>query len=287
MQLASRTRRARLALAALALLVFAGATTVAGAALWLHGHGGFAAGVTSVARQAAFLAGALERLPGTLPLAQAAALAPPAPAVGWVWAAGGDGARDFSFALIEPGSSATVCFDLDVNSEGFRHARRAATVPTLWFTDDGAEYVVTDAATVARARALCAPLSEIGSEMGKVGGRQGEIGAKLGRAGGRLGALGGRLGGLSARLATTRVSAAERTRMEAELEQVQAEMERAEAEMERTAAGSEAEQAELSRRMSELSARHEAALAKTRAGLRQLIDEARASGKATRLGASI
>jgi hypothetical protein len=279
----------RRALVALVLVVPALALApVAGAALWLHGHGGLASGLTVLARGAALAAGALDGAPAT-PAAMATVLAPPAPAAGWVWIAGGDeGRREFSFALIEPGRGATTCFSLDESrSAGFRRIQRAASVPTLWFAEDGAEFVVTDAAAVERARAACRPLQEIGGEMGRVGAQQGRIGAALGRHGGRLGALGGRLGALSARLATMEVSRAERARLEDELSDIRAEMERVQERMEavRTETGDDREA--LSERMAELSKRHKAALAAARAGLRELLDEVRANGRAQRVESSI
>jgi hypothetical protein len=284
--LSPRTRRT---VAVLALLppVLA-LCAIGGAALWVRGHGGLAASLTRLARQAAFVAAGAERLPATLGLAQAATLDAHAPAAGWVWVAGGDpGERAFSFALIEPGKGSTVCLDTDARSGGFRRLQRSATTTTLWFADDGVEYVVTDRATVERARTICEPLVTIGEEMGRVGAKQGEIGAKLGRQGGRLGALGGRLGSLSARLATADLARPDRARLEAELDEVRVEMERVGAEMENASAGMDGDRDALSSRMKALSKRHKEALATARAELRKLLDEVRARGRADKLEGSI
>ncbi len=221
--LSSRTRRVLLVVAIASPLL--SLASLAGAALWVRGHGGFAAPLAALVRHAAFFAAGTGTLPGTLPPAQAATLAPPAPAAGWVWLAGGEGRdRDFSFALIEPGKGSTLCFDSERGSAAFRRLSRSATTPTVWFTDDGREYVITDRALVERARTLCEPLSSIGGEMGRVGARMGEHGARIGAVGGRLGALGGRLGGLSAQLATRDLSRGDRARLEAELAEVRAQM---------------------------------------------------------------
>lgn len=286
MSLATLSSRSRRALVALALLVpvttFA---TVAAAALFVHANGGLAASLTAVARQAAYVAGAIERIPGTLPQAQAAALeAPtPSPAAGWVWLAGGDeGEREFSFALIEPGKGSTVCFDHDTDSPAFSRLRENASSPTLWFEDDGVEYVITDRATVEKARTICQPLQTIGAEMGRVGAKQGAIGARMGRYGGRLGQLGGRLGGLGAQLATTASTDAERDRIEREMERVRTEMDRVRVEMKAASVqGDDGE--ELRSQMRDLSRRHRDALREARTGLRKLLDESRANGKAQRL----
>jgi len=287
---ATFSSRSRLALVALALLVpVSSLAALAGAVAFLRTHGGLARGITAVARQAAYVAGAFERIPGTLPQAQAAALAAPAPspAAGWVWLAGGDeGDRTFSFAYVEPGKGSTVCFDLDGGSENLERLRDSASEPTLWFKDDGVEYVITDHATVAQARALCAPLQSIGSEMGRVGAKQGRIGAKMGRYGARLGELGGRMGGLGMQLASAGDSQAERERIESDMARVRADMERVREEMRREA-GEGSDREELQAQMRELSRRHREALREARAGLRRLLDEARANGKAQRFSGSI
>ena len=281
--LSSRTRRVLLVVAIASPLL--SLASLAGAALGVRGHGGFAAPLAALVRHAAFFAAGTGTQPGTLPPAQAATLAPPAPAAGWVWLAGGEGRdRDFSFALIEPGKGSTLCFDSERGSAAFRRLSRSATTPTVWFTDDGREYVITDRALVERARTLCEPLSSIGGEMGRVGARMGEHGARIGAVGGRLGALGGRLGGLSAQLATRDLSRGDRARLEAELAEVRAQMERVQAEMEHARTDGDDGQEALSARMRELGDRHREALRTARTGLRALLDEARASGKAVPFG---
>lgn len=268
MSLPSLSPRARGALIALAVAApVCSLASLAGAAWWVNAHGGLAASLTQVARGTA------------------------AAATGGTWLSVGGSdrdERDLSFALVEPGDGHGFSFVVDGDSRSGELARltRSASVPTVWFSRDGVEYVVTDRATVDRARALCAPLQEIGSEMGRVGAKQGAIGAKLGRYGGRLGALGGRLGATSARLATARLSGSERERLEAEMDEVRAEMERIHAEMESFDRGETEGRDDLSRRMEELSKRHQEALGRVREGLRKLVDEAIRDGKADKLGRS-
>jgi hypothetical protein len=290
MRFPSPSRRARRGLFALALaLPLLSLASLAGAAAWVWTHGGLAGSLTSLVRTTALLAGGLEALPGTLTAAQAAALQDQhAAACGFTWVTGdGDsaGEDDFSFAMIEPDGKSSFSLNGDDRSHSRRLDRlmRSADAPTLWFREGDHEYVVTDPATVERARALCEPLQRIGSEMGRVGGEMGRIGGRLGRYGGRLGALGGRLGGVSARLAVARLSSDERDQLEAERDRLQEEMDRVQAEMESLENGSIRErQGELSRRMEELSKQHQEALARARAGLRLLFDEVRARQKSER-----
>lgn len=295
MPLPNRTRRALIALAVAAPLC--SLASLAGAAWWVNAHGGVAASLADLARQTAFLAGRVGGVPAALAEARVdaidqrlAALDHLHGATGGTWVSvSGDDEDGLSFALIEPGEKGSFSYvtDGDSRSGELARLRRSADVPTVWFSRDGVEYVVTDPATVKRASELCAPLREIGAEMGKVGAAQGRIGARLGRYGGRLGALGGRLGAASMRLATARVSDDERARLEAEVDEVRAEMERLSTEMESFDRGKTENRDDLSRRMEELSKRHNEALAKVRAGLRSLVEQAIRDGKAQSLGRSI
>jgi hypothetical protein len=295
MRFPSPSRQVRRGLFALALaLPLLSLASLVGAAAWVRAHGGLAASLSSLVRDTAFLAGGLESLPGTITAVQAAALQDAhAPAGGFAWVTGdgdAEGGDDFSFALVEPDGRSSFSFDGDDRDRSRRLDRlmRSADAPTLWFRDGDLEYVVTDPPAVERARALCEPLQRIGGEMGRLGGEMGRIGGRLGRYGGRLGSLGGRLGGVSAQLAVAHMSSSERDRLEAERDRLQAEMERVRAEMEGLERGSIRErQAELSRRMEALSEQHEQALAKARAGLRELFEEVRAKHRGERLERSI
>lgn len=294
----SLSPRARGALIALVVAVpVCSLATLAGAAWWVKAHGGLAASLTHAARATATLAGTFAGLPAARDAARFATLDRqlaarlerlPEPGI-WLGTSGdGDEERGFSFALVEPGKEGgwSVVMDGESRSGELRRLSRSASVPTVWFSRDGVEYLVTDRALVERARELCRPLQEIGSEMGRVGAKQGRIGEKLGRHGGRLGALGGRLGAMSARLATMRTSDSERDRLEARMEAVRAEMERVQAEMETVRDDHGADMESLAREMEALSKRHESEMRRVRAGLRDLVDEAIRNGKADRLGRS-
>lgn len=289
MSFASLPPRRRAALIALALAVPAfSLASLAGAAWWVHAQGGVAGGLTALVREAAFLAGRVGGAPAARSGADFAAADAFAPKAAGTWLlASGDAGRSLSFALVEPGEDGGFSIVMDANgdSPGLATLRRSASGPALWFERDGVEYVVTDPATVERARELCATLRESGREMGRIGAKQGAIGARLGAYGGRLGALGGRLGAASARLATSRSSGSERDRIEAEMDEVRAEMEKVRTEME-AARGERGEHEALSREMKELSKRHREELVKVRAGLRELVDEAVRTGKADKLGRS-
>lgn len=70
-----------------------------------------------------------------------------------------------------------------------QHLRRG-NESLLWVRRDGKSYVIRDAATLARAKAIYAPVSTLGEAQGKLGGRQGELGGRQGALGARQGALG-------------------------------------------------------------------------------------------------
>ena len=300
MSLPSLSPRARVALIALAITApLCSLASLAGAAWWVHANGGLAASLTRIARQATLVAGETAGgLPASLGAARFAALderlaaLDRLPAAGGMWLSvsgtSGEDERDLSFALIEPGKDGgfSIVMDGNEHSGALARLRRSASVPTVWFSRDGVEYVVTDRAIVERARELCAPLQETGAEMGRVGAKQGAIGGRLGAKSARLGAIGGRLGAKSARLATMRLSASERDRIEDEMDELRAEMEKVQAEMESFDRGRSDGREDLSRQMEALSKRHQEALGRTRAGLRALVDEAIRSGKADRLGRS-
>ncbi len=72
------------------------------------------------------------------------------------------------------------------------HAAKGLGLPTpyLWFRKAGRAYVVTDAATVARARSLFAPQEELGKKQSALGEKQAALGEKQAALGERQGALG-------------------------------------------------------------------------------------------------
>jgi len=68
----------------------------------------------------------------------------------------------------------------------------------FWFARDGRDYVIRDAATVARVHDIVEPMMKLGAEQGRLGSMQGE----LGRQQGEYGAMQGRLGAIQARIAS-------------------------------------------------------------------------------------
>ncbi|MCU1281918.1 MAG: Antirepressor regulating drug resistance protein [bacterium] len=71
-------------------------------------------------------------------------------------------------------------------------ARAAAGgAPALFLRRDGHEWLIRDAQLLVRARALLAPLDELGRQQGALGGKQGALGAKQGALGRTMGALSG------------------------------------------------------------------------------------------------
>lgn len=64
---------------------------------------------------------------------------------------------------------------------------------------DGSRYVIRDAATLARVKALYAETTRIGKAQGDLGERQGDLGEQQGRIGERMGEMGARIGEMAAR----------------------------------------------------------------------------------------
>ena len=82
------------------------------------------------------------------------------------------------------------------STDDYNRARayRAGNAPLLYVRQDGAAYVIRDAATLRRAEAIMQPQQELGRRQGELGRQQGA----LGRQQGALGAEQGRLGRLMA-----------------------------------------------------------------------------------------
>jgi hypothetical protein len=82
------------------------------------------------------------------------------------------------------------------HSDDWKAVHRGKGVPAdefLWFKQDGKDYVLTDPALVARARAAMQPMRELGERMGELGGRMGEYGAQMGRHGAAMAERGKRM----------------------------------------------------------------------------------------------
>lgn len=80
------------------------------------------------------------------------------------------------------------------STDDYNRARayRSGNAPMLYVRQDGAAYVIRDAALLRRAEAIMAPQQELGRRQGALGRQQGELGRRqgaLGREHGRLGRL--------------------------------------------------------------------------------------------------
>ena len=152
------------------------------------------------------------------------------------------------------------------STDDYNRARalRAGNAPLLYVRQDGAAYVIRDAAILRRAEAIMAPQQELGRRQGELGRQQGA----LGRQQGALGAEQGRLG---------RMMADARVRELHELGQQQGELGRRQGVLGAQQAALGQRQAVLGREQARL-----AALAEPQ--FRALLDEAIRRGLAQRVG---
>ena len=112
----------------------------------------------------------------------------------------------FGFALLDKDSVTINGSDADVDAvEKLRRAKE----PMLWFRRGNQSYVVHDNAYIQRAKAIYAPVTELGKQQGVLGGEQGRLGGLQGGLGARQGALGsqqGQFAGEQAQLAGEQAS---------------------------------------------------------------------------------
>ncbi|MBI2381397.1 MAG: hypothetical protein HYV16_11650 [Gammaproteobacteria bacterium] len=99
---------------------------------------------------------------------------------------------DFAFALVGPDGALTARDrELIVGSGhsddwmALRRDKRAPQGEYLWFQQGGKDYLLTDPALLAKARAAMSPMRELGERMGELGERMGEYGKELAEAGRR------------------------------------------------------------------------------------------------------
>lgn len=78
-------------------------------------------------------------------------------------------------------------------------ALRAGNSPFLYVRDGGNAYVIRDAATLARVKAIMAPQQELGRRQGALGAQQGELGRRQGALGRQQGELGRQMADARAR----------------------------------------------------------------------------------------
>ena len=151
------------------------------------------------------------------------------------------------------------------SSDDWRRAQalRAGNAPFLYVRDGGSAYVIRDAATLARAKAIMAPQQELGRRQGELGKQQGELGR-------RQGALGGEQGRLGARMADARV-------------REMGELGRQQAALGRQQAALGEQQAALGSRQAELGRQQAAAAKAAQPQLRALVADAIRRGVAQRV----
>jgi beta-lactamase regulating signal transducer with metallopeptidase domain len=196
----------------------------------------------------------------------------------------------FGFALLDKDSVTINGSDADVDAV---KRLRKANEPLLWFRRGHQSYVVRDSTYIRRAKAIYAPVTEVGRQQGALGGEQGRLGGLQGGLGARQGALGMRQGQIAAeqaRLAAEQAALAvqpEDEKRRADFEAGQARLQASEDDLAR-------QQDELGRQQDRLGAQQDALGAKQDAlGKRQdqatalanqqiekLLDEALAKGAA-------
>ena len=157
----------------------------------------------------------------------------------------------------------------------------------VWFEDESGEYLLTDAATIARARVITADMRRLGSEQGRIGAAQGLIGTQQGLLGARQGLLGAKIGALAERTAAASVSGddAAAERAQRDLDRAQREMEAHSRKLDARMEPLSREQERLGRIQTALGEQQEAAQRKADLKMRELFKEVRQNGKAVRLHA--
>lgn len=89
------------------------------------------------------------------------------------------------YALVRGGSNLNMSGD-NVNSSDIEAIKRSVQGEFFWFRKDGKEYIVQDAATLARVRQAWAPMEKTGAEMEKHGKEMGRHGEAMGSYGNEM-----------------------------------------------------------------------------------------------------
>ncbi|WP_337053046.1 M56 family metallopeptidase [Pseudoxanthomonas sp. USHLN014] len=156
-----------------------------------------------------------------------------------------DASRD-AYVLVQ-GNESTM----SGSSEDLRRARALDDGKGVLFVRRaGKSYVIRDAATLSRFKAVYAETSRIGEAQGKLGEQQGALGERQGSIGGRMGEIGSRLGDLAVREAQLSVAGGDSAAARKAIEDAHRATEKARAEMEDPAM--QREMAELSRQQEAL-----------------------------------
>ena len=130
----------------------------------------------------------------TVPAAPQAVAPPVAPRRGYSYSYSTDG--DDSYAIISAGSSTMSGSFSHVDFAQLQALRDKLKTDFVWFERDGKSYIITDPATVNRAREAFAAQAELGRQQGELGERQGALGEAQGALGEQQGALGEQMGEL-------------------------------------------------------------------------------------------
>ena len=123
--------------------------------------------------------------------------APPPPAYGWTshhMEIDTDSDAKQGFAMFD---GDTVLMSGTTQDIAEAHQLHASGEPMLWFRRGDKSYVIRDPAVLARAKAIYAPVTELGHAQGALGRQQGALGHQQGQLGRQQGALGRQQGELA------------------------------------------------------------------------------------------
>ncbi|MHB1057128.1 MAG: M56 family metallopeptidase [Rhodanobacter sp.] len=196
----------------------------------------------------------------------------------------------YGFALLDGDSVTVNGSDADVDAV---NRLRKGNESILWFRRGNKSYVVRDSAYIQRAKAIYAPVSEVGRQQGELGGEQGRLGGEQSGLGARQGSLGRRQGQLAveqAKLAGAQVALdmdphndkrrAEVEAMQDRLHASQDELARQQDELARQQDALGRQQDALGAKQDALGKRQEQATEEANRQIGALIDEALAKGVA-------
>ncbi len=198
--------------------------------------------------------------------------------------------QDVPYAIVSKKKDGITRSGQGIPSKELRRLRGQMADDFFWFRSGGKDYVVSDPALVARARAVNQPMEDLGGQMGalgkemgevgrrqgdigrqqgdvgrkqgEVGRKQGEIGRQMGEIGRQQGLVGARMEKVERQLENDHLKPAERKTLEKQLEELEASMHALDQKMEALQAPMEA----LAREMEEA--------ARPMEGLEQKMEEA-------------
>ena len=191
------------------------------------------------------------------------------------------GAHEFSYALTDGESTTQVGNAGGGDWNDLKRLTDDYHRDLLWFSLRGRDYVVLDQAVLDRARALVAPMAELGGRQGRLGAQQGRLGGRQAAIGARQARIGAQQAALATRLAALALEGADDSEtdpIDAELEDLGRKMNELGRQMEPLAREQEA----LGRRQEDLGHQMERLSARVSAGVQRLAEQAIDDGKAER-----